>query len=389
MEVLISAGTLSNGGTKMIARNLISSHSGFLQAKRRSICRRVMRSALLSAALGLGALSLTQASQAQSLFVGDGGDNSVKQLDVSNATTKPAPFVASGSAGLNGPKGMIFTDGQLVVVNQNSQTNIPGEILRFDGTTGKPLAPLVASGDPNAPFAPRGIVRGGPDRAFYVADDGTRANTCDNQGDVKKYSDKGDFLGNLDRHNFPAAFYPRGVVFGPDGLLYVSARGCPLATDANTPLIGYVLRFNPRTNAFVDVFASNSKIPDLHRPEGLVFDSVGNLWVTSFRNVSDASDTDKILKLDSHGHLLDELVLSKPHTNRAYAQAIIFGPGGNLYIPITGNEPQTTGQLRRCNPATKACDVIVPTHADGGTLIQPWYPIFRNSDPATLNYNED
>ncbi|MBN3786744.1 hypothetical protein G3N94_07525 [Burkholderia sp. Ac-20353] len=334
------------------------------------------------------------AQASPTLFVGDGGDNSVKQFDSASGIALGA-FVASGAGGLTGPRGMIFTDGELVVVNQNVSTSPttdapPGELLRFDGTTGNFIRKLVASSDLNAPYAPRGIVRGGPERAFYVADDGTRGKTCANQGDVKRYSDTGAFLGNLDRDHFAPAFYPRGVVFGPDGLLYVSARGCPVATDPNTPLIGYVLRFDPHTNAFVDIFASYKSIPDLHRPEGLVFDSAGNLWVTSFRNLSDAGDTDKILKLDGKtGALLDELVLSKPHTNRAYAQAIIFGPGGYLYIPINGNERQTTGELRRCNPTTKACDVIVPANASGGTLQQPWYPIFRRSNPATLNYEED
>jgi hypothetical protein len=90
---------------------------------------------LLSAVLGFSAWSVSQSSQAQALFVGDAGDNSVKQFDVSSGTYV-GPFVASGSAKLKGPRGMIFTDGQLVVVNQNLNASIPGEVLRFDGTTG-------------------------------------------------------------------------------------------------------------------------------------------------------------------------------------------------------------------------------------------------------------
>jgi sugar lactone lactonase YvrE len=337
-------------------------------------------------------LMVSQSSTAQQLFIGDAGDNSVKQF---NATgTYIGPFVTSGAAaaGLAGPRGMIFTDGELVVVNQNLNLPLSGEVFRFDAQSGIFIRKLVSSSDPNAPFAPRGIVRGGPNNSFYVADDGTRSNKCANQGDVKEYDAAGAFLGNLNRTNFKPGFYPRGVVFGPDGLLYVSARACPVSSNPHDPLVGYVLRFDPRTNAFVDVFASDATVPDLHRPEGLVFDSKGNLWVTSFR--AGPTDTDKILKLDGKtGRLLDKLELDVAGAPRSFAEAIIFGPSGYLYIPITGSpntgsDPTTTGEVRRCNTTTTPvhCNVIVPANSKGGPLQSPWYLIFRNSDPATLSY---
>jgi sugar lactone lactonase YvrE len=353
----------------------------------------VLRSALLSAAVGFSALMVGQSSNAQQLFISDAGDNSVKQFN--GTGTYIGPFVASGAAaaGLNGPRGMIFTDGQLVVVNQNANAPINGEVLRFDAQTGTFIGKLVASSDLNAPFAPRGIVRGGPNNSFYVADDGTRSNKCANQGDVKEYDAAGAFLGNLNHTNFKPGFYPRGVVFGPDGLLYVSARACPVSNDPNAPLVGYVLRFDPRTNAFVDVFASDATVPDLHRPEGLVFDSDGNLWVTSFR--AGSTDTDKILKLDGKtGRLLDKVELDVAGSLRSFAEAIIFGPSGYLYVPITGapnsgSDPTTTGEVRRCNTTTTPvqCNVIVLANSKGGPLQSPWYLVFRNSDPATLSYH--
>ncbi len=367
----------------MIARNLVSSRSGFQQAIRRSTYRSVLRSLLLSSAVGLSALVVSQSSTAQQLFIGDVGDNTVKQFDLSTGDYL-GTFVSSQADGLNGPMGLIFSAGQLVLVNQNFGSN-NGEILRFDGTTGIFIGKLVASTDRGAAYAPQGIVRGGPHNHFYVADIGTLGNTCDSQGDVKEYDANGAFVGNLDRHNFSAAFYPRGVVFGPDGLLYVSARGCPLSTDPSAPLIGYVLRFDPNTKALVDVFASDGTVADLHRPVGLVFDKKGNLWVTSFR--AGSTDTDKILKLDGKtGKLLDKLELDVAGSPRSFAEAIMFGPGGYLYIPITGSDPTTTGEVRRCNLITKVCDVIVPANANGGPLQSPWYLIFKGSDPATLNY---
>ncbi|SAK66529.1 hypothetical protein AWB78_02417 [Caballeronia calidae] len=374
----------------MIACFVGSSTLDASQAKRRS-SKGTLRSVILPAAVALSALMLSQASNAQALFIGDNGDSSVKQYDVSSGNYAGA-FVPSKAHGLNGPMGMIFTNGQFLVVSQNpapeGSTGTTGEVLRFDGTTGTYINKLVSSGDRNAPFAPRGIVRGGPGNQYYVADT-VSDSKCAN-GNVKRYNDNGAYLGNLDLQGFPDpdnVFHPRGLVFGPDGYLYVSSTGClDSKLGAFDPLKGYILRFNANTGKFMNVVASDQTVASLHRPEGLVFDSAGNLWVTSFQ--ADRTDADRILKLDGNtGKLLDELVLAPPNSiNRSYAQAIIFGPGGKLYIPIAGNDAKTTGEVRRCDTATKKCDVIVPSAKAGGAVGQAWYLIFKNSDPATLNY---
>jgi hypothetical protein len=101
----------------------------------------------------LGALGTRSAASADVLYIGDGGDNTVKRFDASSGhPLQGNPFVT----GLHGPRGLLF-DGstatpRLLVVNQNVALNIPGEVLQYDGDTGAPLGALVASTDKDAPL---------------------------------------------------------------------------------------------------------------------------------------------------------------------------------------------------------------------------------------------
>ncbi|WP_109480790.1 hypothetical protein [Paraburkholderia sp. C35] len=354
-----------------------------IDEERRARCTRDLTRAMLAGiAIVISVVLTVPVARADDIFIGDAGDNTVKRVD---ATTGAYRGTFAVQQGLNGPVGMIFTDGELLVVNQNKSEGINqpnGEVFRFDERTGLFLGKLFSSTDRGAAFAPQGIVLGDEDDKFYVADLGVRDDDCVNQGDIKVYSHRGAFLGNLDRRGFKPAFYPRGVVFGPDGLLYVSARGCPL--NAGDSQIAYVLRFNPHSRKFVDVFASDATVAGFHRPEGLVFDDRGNLWITSFRDNTKDGDVDRILKLDGRtGRLLDSLPLWTAGHPRAFAQTILFGPDGKLFVPIFGDADETTGQLRRCDTKTKHCVNLVEA---GGPLQMPLFVIFRRSDPSTLRY---
>ena len=155
--------------------------------------------------------------------------------------------------------------------------------------------------------------------------------------------------------------------------------------------MGTSLRFNPKTGDFVDVFiasAGGTDVGALNRPEGLVFGPDGNLYITSFR--ADASDNDKILIFQgpggtSHGAFIGQIDLDEVGQPRAFAQALLFGPGGFLFVPIMGNGPDT-GSVRRYDVVTKEYVVFVPASAKGGPLGAPIYLTFGNTDPATLSY---
>lgn len=334
--------------------------------------------------------------ETDSLYIGDGGDDSVKRFDAHTGEYL-GTLVPSQSDGLRGPRGLLRQGGNLLVVNQNVNQPFNGEVLRFNRNNGAFKGALIACRDdlcdPDSPFAPRGIIKG-PHSTLFVADNVGPSFDFRTQGSVKQYDFKtGQFTRNLDTSGFTDNFFPRGVVFGPDGKLYVSITGDldPGNPPANPnpnfdPITGYILRFNAHTGKFVDVFTSNLAegcAADLHRPEGLVFGPDEKLYVTSFR--ADANDTDKVLVFNGKtGKCLDQIDLDQVGGPRAFAQAILFGPKGRLFVPITGNGPDT-GSVRRYNVKTKTFEVFVPS---GGPLQSPWYLTFGETDPSTLEYDD-
>ncbi|WP_349616562.1 hypothetical protein [Azotobacter salinestris] len=313
----------------------------------------------LLATLALAGLLGAQGASADILYIGDSGDNTVKRFDAGTGafldadnddTNNPDAFVRSGSGGLDGPRGLLF-DGHLLVSNQNVGDKIPGEILRFDGQTGALLGALVPSSDKSAPFAPRGIVRTA-NRVLYVANLTTANGTS--QGDVRTYDANGKLIERLDAAGFPNNdYHPRAVVQGPDNLLYVTVRD--LKKDG---LGGHVLRFTPE-GRFVDVFISDQGgINRLNRPEGLVFGPDGRLYVTSFRASPD--DTDSIRIYDDGGAFLDKIDLYQTGETRVFSQAILFGPEGRLFVPVI-NPADAAGAVRRYDVAAKTFEVFADT----------------------------
>lgn len=305
------------------------------------------------------------------LYIGDAATDSVQQFDA-NTSAFVGNLVAGGSADLHGPRGLVLDHGNLLVVNQNVDTAFNGEVLRFDGKSGSALPPVVSKTNPQAPFAPRGMVV--KDGVLYVADfEGTPTPR------IAKYNAAtGVFIGSLVPVGFSGEFRPRGLVFGPDGKLYVSVFSETSYASSDAP--GYVLRFtNTTTGAFEVVAANNGdgvhpagEIADLHNPEGLVFGPDGRLYVTTFR--VDASDN-KLLVLDVGTKTQRDSI----PLGQGYAQALLFGPNDKLYVPMTGGG-NDAGSVRVYDIATKNFNTL------NGTLQQPWYLTFTQTNPATLAY---
>jgi len=349
--------------------------------------------ALLVLTVGLSIhTSLSNAADAEladSLYIGDTNDNTVKRFGAITGEFL-GTTIKQSLAGLHGPRGLLInSDGNLLVSDQNVGTSTRGDILLYSTATGELLERIVPHSDPNAPALPRGIVLW--DDKLFVAEftSESRQNKPLTPGRVRVYTKAGGFFGDLTPDPFLVPldqFHPRGVVIGPDDLLYVSNF-----PNLTTGLGGQVLRFNPATGLFIDVFiTSPGGVNMLNRPEGLVFGPDGNLYITSFR--ADANDTDKILIFQGPGSLVpgafvDGIDLDTVGQPRAFGQALLFGPEGRLFVPISGNGPDT-GSVRRYNVPLKTFDVFVPPNAQGGPLGAPWYLTFGKTDPATLAYGD-
>ena len=334
----------------------------------------------------------SEAADSDILYVGDGANNTIRRFNANTGLkisggSNSGVFKKSGSGGLAGPMGLLVKSGKLFVVNQNVDLPKNGEILRYKLNDGAVDGALVPFSDDHAPFAPRGIViwQG----TIYVAD----FNPGGPSGRLLAFDENsGEFLREFSPPaGFAYTFHPRGVVIGPNGLLYVSNF-----PNLATGLGGQVLVFDPETLNFIGAFVVEAGgINQLNRPEGLVFGLDGNLYITSFR--ADASDTDSIRIYDGRtGAFKGKIDLYAIGQPRASAQALLFGPGGKLFVPISGPFPPVapsgpaTGQVRRYDVRVTPGGVIythtvfVPTPpADTSSL---WYLTFGKTNPGTLAY---
>jgi DNA-binding beta-propeller fold protein YncE len=114
---------------------------------------------------------------------------------------------------------------------------------------------------------------------------------------------------------------PDAMILGPDGKLYVSS--------GHDPADSAILRYDARTGAFVDVFASGN---GLHRPYGMVFGPDGLLYVSSFRG-------DQLLRFNATtGVFVDVFATGDGLPGGLNGpNGLAFGPDGKLYVATEGS----------------------------------------------------
>jgi len=297
-------------------------------------------------------------------------------------------LVQHKSAGLTGPRGLVLgNDGDLYV---NSGKIFAGpsnsSLLVFDGTTGDLQSALITKGGPNGQLTygdARGLVFG-PDGYLYVASAA--------QNNILQIDPQ---TGTIGKAFVPTGeiVHPDGLVFGPDWNLYVTdAYGNsvlrfegPTSPDGLQP--GTPLPSAGNTGAFFVPSASGG----LDHPASVVFGPDGNLYVESGL----FSGTPNVLRFDGHfGAPLPSAAnsgatfvavgsggLSTPH-------GVIFGPDDNLYVSngFSIKDKSLPGSVLRYDGRTgEFLNTFVPEGSGGYQGAA--FLIFSETDPVTLLYS--
>lgn len=276
-------------------------------------------------------------AQATALLVGNFfGIGDVKKY---NATTgaSEGDFVPAGSGGLSFPLGAaIGPDGNLYVSDSNSES-----VLRYNGKTGAFIDAFVNG---EADDAAAEIFRNG---FLYVA------NSSD-PGSVSRFNaTTGASAGFFVTPGSGGLVDPEGMVFGPDGNLYVTSGGS-------------VLRYSGTTGAFIDTFVTTNS-GGLHNTRSIAFAANGDLLAADF------FPGGGILRYNgTTGAFLNNFVA--PGGLLAMPRPIAFGPDGNLYVGDFGN-----GSVVRYNGTTGALIDTFVSSGSGG-LGGPTFLVF---DPNT------
>jgi sugar lactone lactonase YvrE len=177
--------------------------------------------------------------------------------------------------------GLSIPKAEAMLLIGNSASN---NIVLFDEITGSFLGNFTTPG--NGGLIDPDDLTFGPNGVLYVSVGGNSGlnlldPTYPQNSAVLRFSRSGEFLGVAASGN--GLTRPYGTAIGPDGYLYVAS----FRTNQ-------ILRFNPQTGAFIDVFASDNNgglgSPNgLNGPNGLLFGPDGSLYVTTEGTANDVN----------------------------------------------------------------------------------------------------
>lgn len=204
--------------------------------------------------------------------------------------------------------------GYLLVSSSNTDS-----VLRYDESSGAFVDAFVPAKSGGLRF-PTGVLFGPADHNLYVAS-GLFVNAGNGHKDVLRYDGStGAFIDDFADDN--QVTDAKGIIFGPDGNLYVAN----VSTDDNT---GTILRYDGTTGAFLGDFVGPNAVGQ-YDPNGLVFGPDGKNDGKLDLYVADAA-TNSILRWDANGNFLGQFVASRSG-GLGHPLNLTFGPDGNLYV---------------------------------------------------------
>jgi sugar lactone lactonase YvrE len=282
-----------------------------------------------------------------------------------------ATFVGEGESPLSTPLDILYTpDGYLLV--DSAEDN---DILRYDGQTGQYLSLLVPPSTPNL-AGPTGMIFSPDGTALFVASVGNH--------EVLRFDYANGVASNPAVFiSDPAINLPAALVFGPDGNLYVGSLNNS-SVERYDPT-GAPLPAPGQTGA--DFVPSGSG--GLNRTAGVVFGPDGNLYVSSETSSEvmryDGTTGDPLPGDGQSGAVFIPQVngLNQP-------AGMVFGPGSkpgphmprgfDLYVVNI----QSNNIVRFDGTTGNFVSEFIPDGSGG--LSHPRDVTFGNTDPSSLDY---
>ena len=360
---------------------------------------------LLAAGAPVPLVEAVPAEPAQEyLLVTDYDHGSVLRYDAATGAFVDE-FVARNSGGLNQPQFLVFGPHDDNLYVGSSHFSGPGRfigVLRYDGTTGALIDEFAESGPPseNCQYAsadPSGhcglltSVHGvifGPDGNLYVGDwsGGEPDDEFLGVDTILRFDGiTGEFIDEFVTTNSGGLKHPFGMVFGPAG-----KNGKKLDLYVVDLADNNVLRYDGKTGDFKEIFVTSGS-GGLDGPFNPIFGPDGDLYVGDESGVlryqgpsgpTPGAFIDVFIPPDSGGLLT--------------ASGILFGPDGNgdahqdLYVANfdftgVGGDRARNGNVKRYDGHTGAfIDTFVPIGSGG--LDNAWNLTFTHTDPVTMAY---